>query len=69
MADLVSIGTGFPGQKLGIDVVEFPRSRSGNKYALTMMDYFIRFIEVSLRLKRLQKQFLRIGSVAMMPHA
>lgn len=45
-ADIVSIGTGFPGQRLGIDIVEFPKSKSGFRYALTMIDYFTRYAEV-----------------------
>jgi hypothetical protein len=45
-ADLIGIGTGFPGQRLGIDIIEFPKSKNGYKYALSMIDYFTRNAEV-----------------------
>ena len=45
-ADMISIGTGFPSQRLGIDIIDFPKSRSGFKHALTMIDYFTRYAEV-----------------------
>ena len=45
-ADIISVGTGFPGQWLGIDVVDFTTSKAGFKHCLTMIDYFTRYAEV-----------------------
>lgn len=43
---LQTIGVGFPGQRVGLDVIEFGKTKSQNRYGLTMIDYFTKWAEV-----------------------
>ncbi len=47
-APLVSIHSGYPNQRLGIDFVgPFPQSRRGNRYLLVLVDFFTKWAEAN----------------------
>ena len=41
-----SYSSGGPFDRVGVDVVQFPKSRSGNKYAVVFIDYLTKWPEV-----------------------
>ena len=43
---LVSIPVSGPFDHIGVDVVQFPKSRKGNKYAIVFIDYLMKWVEV-----------------------
>nr|VZI14049.1 unnamed protein product [Spirometra erinaceieuropaei] len=47
-APLQPISTGYPNQRLGVDIVgPFPQSRKGNRYLLVMVDFFTKWAEAA----------------------
>ena len=43
---LVPIPVSGPFDRLGVDVVQFPKSKRGNKYAIVFIDYLTKWVEV-----------------------
>ena len=40
------IPVGGPFNRIGVDVVQFPRSKNGNRYAVVFVDYLTKWSEV-----------------------
>ena len=43
---LVPIPVNGPFDRVGVDIIQFPRSQSGKKYAVVFMDYLTKWPEV-----------------------
>ena len=43
---LTPIPVGGPFERVGVDIIQFPTSRNGNKYAAVFMDYLTKWPEV-----------------------
>ena len=43
---LVPIPVSGPFDRIGVDVVQFPKSKKGNKYAIVFIDYLTKWVEV-----------------------
>ena len=43
---LVPIPVSSPFDRIGVDVVQFPKSKKGNKYAIVFIDYLTKWVEV-----------------------
>jgi hypothetical protein len=42
---LVPIPVDGPFDRIGVDVIQFPRSKRGNKYAVVFVDYLTKWVE------------------------